>query len=91
MIHPLQHTSTGEDMALKTKTQLVKLHNDGAWDVLRKECQTYGNIISRDNWDSEEGDRYDGTWSLIKILHKGIVWTFEMHNGEIVECGKIGN
>ena len=47
-------------MLIKTKIELKKLHSQGAWDVLRKECQTYGNVISRDNWDSEEGDRYDG-------------------------------
>lgn len=78
-------------MTILTKPQLKKLHDQGAWDTLRKECQTYGNVISRDNWESEEGDRYDGSWSLIKILHKGIAWTFEAHNGEIVECEMIGN
>ena len=78
-------------MTIKTKPQLKKFYNTGDWQNLYKECQRYGATVSRYNWDSAEGDRYDGAWSLIKILHKGTVWTFEMHNGEIVECGMIEN
>ena len=64
-----------------------KIERIKSWD----EERTDAHFLVLNGIDSHIADRYDGSWSLIKILHKGIAWTFEAHNGEIIECVRIGN
>jgi len=73
-------------MALATKTQLIKMLNDGEFDGVLKDLRRYGKIIRDVSWDCPEGF-YKGANRAFHIDYKNLAWGVEMLNGEIRRLG----
>lgn len=65
-----------------TKPQLIKAVLAGFTDEVWKECQRYGQRISRIDFTEESGF-YEGANSFIQYMHHGLIVTIELCRGEV--------
>lgn len=65
------------------KREIQKAFKNGWLDEVKNQCVRYGDVISVDEWGITDIERYNGAWRLYNIVHHGIHWEIEMHNGEV--------
>lgn len=69
------------------KRQILEAFNKGWMQEIKQQCTLYGKIVAVNDWEIDDIPRYNGCWRQYKIEHHSILWTIEMHNGEVTEIG----
>lgn len=65
-----------------TKSQALKMFNDGNIDEVVNEVRRYGKIVSDTKWIETEGF-YAGDNRLMVLSWHGMRWEIEMRDGDI--------
>ena len=65
-----------------TKPQLIKYVMSGFFDEVWKDCQRYGERVSRVDWIEESG-YYEGANAWQQFQHHGLIVTIELVRGEV--------
>jgi hypothetical protein len=69
-------------MPYMTKRQLIKAHNTGDLEGVRKQLTTYGTITADASFEIESG-HYAGANRITHFTHHGDPWRVDMLNGEV--------
>jgi hypothetical protein len=73
-------------MAYLNKKNLLKAFNEGKLELVSSEVRRYGTITDDLQWEEVEG-HYKGANRILQVLYYRMLWTIELHNGNVKEIG----